>query len=64
MSVSIVLFIAFALWGVVIPGAVVGLRLRRAAAADRRLAPAPAAPRACERRARRSAPPRLVTRAH
>jgi hypothetical protein len=60
MTLSVVLFIAFVAWGLVIPGAVVGLRLRRAAAAER----GPAPPRACERRARPAATRRAVTRAH
>jgi hypothetical protein len=61
MSVSVVLFIALVAWGLVIPSAVVCLRLRRAAAAER-LRPAP--PRACERRVRPAAARRAVTRAH
>ena len=68
MTVTVVISIAFAVWGLVIPGALVGLRLRRAAEADRRrdqrLASMPPALRGCERRARRSAPGRFVTRAH
>jgi hypothetical protein len=64
VSVSVVLCIALVAWGLVIPSAVVCLRLRRAAAADRRPAPMAPPPRACERRLRPAAARRAVTRAH
>jgi hypothetical protein len=68
VTVATSICIAVVIWVAVIPSAIVALRLHCAAASERRRvqrrAPAPLAPRRCERRHRRIGGGSVVTRPH